>query len=398
LETLTGSGANMKIETIEIHNFKVLQDVVINNISSIAVFLGENGVGKSTLFDVFGFMKTCLTENIRSALQARGGYNEVHSRDSIGDIQLIFKYRVSPDSPVFTYELQICLNEKNDPVIKYEALKYNSLDREFYSFARQNTLVAITKNRIQLGNKIIDNRALTMSSPDILALSVIGQMAEYQAAVEFRRFIEDWFVSEFQINQARSTQDVSYNERLNRNGDNLANVAQYLHDQYPKEFKVILEKMQDRIPGVTIGDANTTEDGRILLKFSDGRFKDPFAARYVSDGTIKMFAYLVMLADPNPHLLLCIEEPENQLYPHLLEVLAEEFKNYTHKGGQVFISTHSPDLVNALEPQELFFIKKQSNGYSEIKSVSENALATNLFREGDKLGYLWKEGILGESK
>jgi predicted ATPase len=191
---------------------------------------------------------------------------------------------------------------------------------------------------------------------------------------------------------------VSYNERLNRNGDNLANVAQYLHDQYPKEFKVILQKMQNRIPGVTKVDAKTTEEGRILLKFSDGRFKDPFAARYVSDGTIKMFAYLVMLADPNPHLLLCIEEPENQLYPHLLEVLAEEFKNYTHKGGQVFISTHSPDLVNALEPQELFFIKKQSNGYSEIKPVSENVLVTNLFKEGDKLGYLWKEGILGESK
>ncbi|GHV86843.1 ATPase [Spirochaetia bacterium] len=388
----------MKIETIEIHNFKVLQNVVINNIGSIAVFLGENGVGKSTLFDVFGFMKTCLTENVRSALQARGGYDEVHSRDSTGDIQLIFKYRVSPENPLFTYDLQICLNEKNESVIKYEALKYDYSGKDLYSFARKNTMVTITKNRVQLDNKIMADQVLTMSSPDILALSVIGQMAEYQAAVEFRRFIEDWFVSEFQINQARSTQDVSYNERLNRNGDNLANVAQFLHDQYPKEFKAILKKMQDRIPGVTKVDAKTTEEGRILLKFSDGRFKDPFAARYVSDGTIKMFAYLVMLADPNPHLLLCIEEPENQLYPHLLEVLAEEFKNYTHKGGQVFISTHSPDLVNALEPQELYFIKKQISGYSEIKSVSENALVVNLFKEGDKLGYLWKEGVLGESK
>jgi predicted ATPase len=236
------------------------------------------------------------------------------------------------------------------------------------------------------------------AAPDILAINTLGQMQKFGAAVEFRKFIVDWFVSEFQINQARAAQDVSYNERLNRNGDNLANVAQYLHDEYPHEFNAILKTMQERIPGVTKVDATTTDEGRILLKFSDGRFKDPFAARYVSDGTIKMFAYLVMLADPKPHQLLCIEEPENQLYPHLLEVLVEEFKNYTYKGGQVFVSTHSPDLVNALEPQELFFIKKQDNGYSEIKSVSENELVVNLFNEGDKLGYLWKEGIIGESK
>jgi predicted ATPase len=90
----------MKIETIEVHNYKVLQDVKIDNIGAMAVFLGENGVGKSTLFDVFGFIKTCLIENIRSALQARGGYNEVHSRDSDGDIQLLFKYRTDSNSPL----------------------------------------------------------------------------------------------------------------------------------------------------------------------------------------------------------------------------------------------------------------------------------------------------------
>ncbi len=55
-----------------------------------------------------------------------------------------------------------------------------------------------------------------------------------------------------------------------------------------------------------------------LLRFQDGTFKDPFIARYVSDGTIKMVAYLVLLHDPNPHPFLCIEEPENQLSPKLI--------------------------------------------------------------------------------
>ena len=84
-----------------------------------------------------------------------------------------------------------------------------------------------------------------------------------------------------------------------------------------------------------------------MLKFQDGAFEDPFLARYVSDGTIKMLAYLTLLYDPDPHPLLCVEEPENQLYPTLLWELAEEFRSYANRGGQVFVSTHSPDFLNA---------------------------------------------------
>jgi predicted ATPase len=105
----------MKIENIRIENYKALQNVEIRNIGQLAVFLGENGVGKSTLFDVFGFMKQCLTENVRSALQARGGYNEVHTRDTEGDIILIFQYRIEQNSPRCTYELQISLDENKNP-------------------------------------------------------------------------------------------------------------------------------------------------------------------------------------------------------------------------------------------------------------------------------------------
>ena len=56
--------------------------------------------------------------------------------------------------------------------------------------------------------------------------------------------------------------------------------------------------------------------------------------RQVSDGTIKMFAYLVLLNDPKPYPLLAVEEPENQLYPELLPELAEEFRDYARRGGQ----------------------------------------------------------------
>jgi predicted ATPase len=391
----------MKIETLEIHNYKVLQNVKIDNIGSMAVFLGENGVGKTTLFDVFGFIKSCLTENVRSALQARGGYAEVHSRDAQGDIQILFKYRISSDKPLCGYELHIGLNEKKNPVINRERLSYRrgsgGRPWNFIDFSMGMGEAITNEGALQENIEDAEREIFNLAAPDILAIKSLGQMQKFSAAVEFRKFLEDWFVSDFQIDKMKLTQDVSYNESLTRKGDNIANVAQFLFDQHPDRFTKILEKIKKRIPGVTRVEAKTNEEGGILLKFQDGRFKDPFASRYVSDGTIKMFAYLVMLADPNPHMLLCIEEPENQLYPRLLEILAEEFREYASAGGQVFISTHSPDLVNALEPGELFFIKKKNSGYSEIKSIRENELISRLYHEGDKLGSLWKEGLFEDN-
>ena len=104
-----------------------------------------------------------------------------------------------------------------------------------------------------------------------------------------------------------------------------------------------------------------------------------------------MFAYLLLLHDPNPHPLLCIEEPENQLYPTLMDELLDEFKIYTKRGGQVFISTHSPDLLMNAELNEVFGLVKE-NGFTVIKKASEDNSIEKLVEEGEKLGYLWKQG------
>ena len=151
--------------------------------------------------------------------------------------------------------------------------------------------------------------------------------------------------------------------------------------------------MKERIPGVDDIQAKETDDGYIVLKFQNGEFKNPFSAKFVSDGTIKMFTYLVLLNSPMKHALLCIEEPENQLYPELLEELAEEFRLYALNGGQVFVSTHSPDFLNAIDANEIFYFEKK-NGFTQIKKATENELFMNCIEQGDLPGSLWKQGIL----
>ncbi|MCI5164956.1 MAG: chromosome segregation protein SMC, partial [Candidatus Electrothrix sp. GM3_4] len=166
----------------------------------------------------------------------------------------------------------------------------------------------------------------------------------------------------------------------------------HLYDNHRKEFDHIIASMQDRVPGIGTIKPEATADNRLLLKFQDGSFQNPFIDKYVSDGTIKMFAYLVLLYDPSPHPLLCIEEPENQLYPTLLLELADEFRSYANRGGQVFVSTHSPDFLNAAELDEVFWLVKE-NGYTKVRRAEDDEQITAYMNDGDKMGYLWKQGF-----
>jgi predicted ATPase len=200
-------------------------------------------------------------------------------------------------------------------------------------------------------------------------------------------------VSDFHINSARGRKEAAGDsEHLSESGDNLPLVAQYLYEQHPRTFKKILNTMTSRVPGIDKIEPRLQDDGYLTLRFKDGSFKTPFLDRYVSDGTIKMFAYLVLLHDPKPHPLLCVEEPENQLYPKLMTELAEEFRLYAHRGGQVLVSTHSPDFLNAVNLEEVCWLVKKA-GATEIRRAKDDTQIAAYMAEGDQMGYLWKQGF-----
>ena len=387
----------MKIESLEIHNYKVFRNVTIKDLPNMAVFLGKNGVGKTTFFDVFGFLHDCLNSNVKAALAKRGGFKEVLSRDQSGDISFVIKFRPSKDEPLITYELSIGLDEQNKAVVKKEILRFRRGQKgapwkvlEFYS---GEGLAAEGKLNSYEDVNLTTRKRQKLDSPDILAIKGLGQFKEFEAISTFRKLIEDWYVADFRIDAARERQEAGYSEQLSRNGDNLSAVTKYIYDNHPEVFRVIIEKMKERVPGIESVEAQETEDGYVVLRFQDGKFKNPFSAKFVSDGTIKMFTYLVLLHDPEQHALLCIEEPENQLYPELLEELAEEFRIYANTGGQVFVSTHSPDFLNSVRLEEIYILEKE-NGFTEIHKASDNPLAASLVKAGDLPGALWKQGLL----
>jgi len=390
----------MKIESIRLKNFKTFRDVHLKDIPPFLVVVGANGTGKSTLFEVFGFLHDCLKGNVRQALDKRGRFSEVLSRgcDPRQDtilIELQYRMEITGIERLVTYSLEI--GERGGaPVVQKELLRYKrgryGSPYHFLSFGEGEGYAITNEDEFSKADEELE-RETQRVSPDTLAIKGLGQFERFKAANAFRNLIENWHVSDFHISAARGRKEVAgETEHLSETGDNLPLVARYLHEQHGDIFDRIMATMARRVPGVASVEPKLMDDGYLTLRFQDGSFKTPFLDRYVSDGTIKMFAYLVLLHDPRPHPLLCIEEPENQLYPQLMAELAEEFRSYANRGGQVFVSTHSPDFLNALEVDEVCWLVKEQ-GCTTIHRARDNVQIVAYMNEGDQLGYLWKQGF-----
>ncbi len=393
----------MIIEEIHIQNFKALKDVHLKSLPAMSVFVGKNGTGKTTLFRIFAFLKECLSSNVRVALQREGGllgFKEVISRGldpekDVIAIEIKFRMEIADRQRLVTYRLEIG-QTGGKPIVRREILRYKrgryGSPFQFINFENGSGTAVSNEEDFNKPDEDLDREEQTLGSADILAIKGLGQFDRFKAAKAFRQLIENWHISDIHINAARGAKPADEGEHVSSQGDNLPSVALRLYNEHRPIFDEVCRKMEQRVPGVKQIEAKPMENGALVIRYRDGAFDEPFLDLNVSDGTIKMFAYLLLLHDPKPHKILCVEEPENQLYPDLMVLLAEEFQNYSRRGGQVFISTHSPEFLNAVGLESIFVLEKEQ-GVSRVWRVQDDPLVGNLMNEGDHAGYLWDQGM-----
>jgi predicted ATPase len=389
----------MRLESIHLKNFKSFRNATMEDLPPLCVVVGANGTGKTTLFKVFGFLKHCMRFNARKAVQHEGGFREILSRGAEPNesvyIEIKFRLNIAGVDRLVTYSIELG-ERRGKVVVLHEVLRYKrgryGSPYHFLDFRMGQGYAIRNEEDFNKPDEDLDREEQTVQ-PDTLAIAGLGQFERFRAANAFKTLIENWHISDFHINEARGSKEiVGEDDHLSATGDNLQLVARNIAENHAEVFETIKQKMRERVPGVRDVNHKVTEDGRLILQFHDGAFKDPFVDRYVSDGTIKMFAYLVLLYDPEPRPLLCVEEPENQLYPTLLFELAEEFRDYARRGGQVMVSTHSPDFLNALELDEVFWLTKEE-GYTRIHRARDDEQLAAFMAEGDQMGFLWKSGL-----
>ncbi|MBX9259523.1 AAA family ATPase [Desmonostoc muscorum CCALA 125] len=428
-----------KVEGFRVRNYRVLRDITLGKLwntqnakplTSMTAVIGKNGVGKSTIFDTFGFLADCLKNGVEEACDSRGrgGFERIRSQGQEGSIEFDIYYKEDRNARPITYELAIDIDSSGRPYVKRERLRQRRKGQsrgQPFSFLILNEGRGIAWKGEQEGKQVEEEEGdfdlskliekiqrgeaeeesketevVELDDKRKLGIATLGSLKQHPRISVFRRFIEGWYLSYFTPDAARSLPLAGPQKHLNIHGDNLGNVVQFMEREHPKKFQSILEKISSKIPGVNKISTERSPDGRLLLRFNDKGFQDPFYAQNMSDGTLKVFAYLLLLEDPSPPPFLCIEEPENGLYHKLLETLAREFREHAtgQKGGsQIFVTTHQPYFVDALEPDEVWVLEKGEDGFAKIKRASEDALINNLVSEGLPLGGLWYSDYLDAS-
>ena len=229
-----------------------------------------------------------------------------------------------------------------------------------------------------------------LNSSELLAVSTLGQFSKHPRVSALRNFISGWYLSYLSADNTRSVPEAGPQERLSPTGDNLPNVIQYLKEQHPERLEQILNNLSGRVPRLERVDAEMMQDGRLLLQIKDAPFQQPILAKFASDGTLKMLAYLSVLYDPDPPQLVGIEEPENYLHPRLLPELAEECRAAS-ANTQLMVTTHSPFFVDALKPEELWVLYRDEQGYTQAKRTADMQGIRDFMEHGATLGSLWME-------
>ncbi|MFF0144276.1 putative ATPase [Amycolatopsis sulphurea] len=388
---MTASGGSKPaIERLHIRNYRVLRDVTFETLTPLTVLFGPNGSGKSTVFDVFAFLHEAFTTNLRRAWDGRNRIAEIRSRGAEGPVEFELKYHDPSTNRLITYQLAID-EESGSPVVERELLRWTTnpgqgRPTEILKFSRGEGAVYDE----QAGAKSPER----LDSADLLAVSSLGQLSRYPQVAALRRFITGWYLSYLNIDQVRQQPMAGPQEKLSVTGDNLANVIQYLADRHPERLQGIFDVLSQRIPGLERVDSEQMPDGRLLLRLKDRPFDTPMLAKFISDGTLKLLAYLTVLFDPAPAPIVGIEEPENQLHPRLLYPLAEEVRAASAE-SQILVTTHSPYFADALRPEEMWALYRDEDGFTQCSRASENRRLMAMVDAGGSLGSLWMEGYFG---
>lgn len=391
---------------IQIKNYRSLADVSLGQVEygrgtplpRLCCLIGPNGSGKSTVLDAFGFVADCLLDGVEAACDRpwRGGFDRLRTQGS--DEPLSFELFFEADDPSRPIVYKLVVDQIDGiPAAVEETCRQRrateKLGKPYYFLKLKKG-----KGKVWSGQAVGDlkdageSEKVELANLDKLGISTLGNLSEHPRIVALRTYIEQWYLSYFVPNAARNLPPAGAQRWLDREGANIGNVLQYYQRQFPKEFKAILTRIAKAIPGLKKITPKESADKRLLLEFDEQGYADPFFQQSMSDGTLKMLAYALLLEDPKPRPFIGIEEPENGLYVRLVERLASQFSEKTAGGNsatQMLVTTHSPYFVDSLQPNQVWLMRKGLQGHAQAIRAADISSITAMSQQGVPLGSLW---------
>ena len=355
------------LTALAVSNYRSLRDLVLP-LKPVNVITGPNGSGKSSLYRALRLLASTARDGVVNALAEEGGLDSTiwagpeqfsrAMREGTAPVQGTrrsgpVRLRLGFSSEEFSYAISlgfppsdVATQFNRDPQIKHECVwagpKYRPAA---VLIERKNAAIRARhgKEWRVVGNGISPYESLFAQVADIDATP---------EAFRLRESIRGWrFYDHFRTDSqapARQPQLGTRTPVLSHDGHDLAAAVQTIREIGDRDL--LDRAVDDAFPGATL-DVVATDDGRFSLHFQQEGLLRPLNTAELSDGTLRYLLWIAALLTPRPPALMVLNEPETSLHPDLLPALAR-LVVAASKRSQVWIVSHAPRLINALEAHE----------------------------------------------
>ena len=165
-----------------------------------------------------------------------------------------------------------------------------------------------------------------------------------------------------------------------------------MQTEYPPQFEHLKDLVRVVVPEIEDLYTPLNEQGAAYARVRERGLTMHVPLWALSDGTIHTLAILTALLTPDPAPVMCFEEPENFVHPRVLDVLVEAFREAS-ESAQILISTHSPYLLNLLDPKDVVVVEKAEGATIAKPATKMTGLTDALGALG--LGEAWYSGAIG---
>ena len=343
---------NVGLDRVALRNFRLFEDASLDLASSLTVLAGRNESGKTSLLQALRFASAAASFGAKRALDWEGGPAHVfrRSQNGSGVLSLELHLRTESWGPGL-YEL-VLDRQPTNPIVK-ERLVVDGV--EHVSQARASAMLG--DQNIQL-------------VPGESALASLSDVKTQNAAISIREGLRTWAFFDFVPSAIRRPDSLSYlREReptrfsLESDGSNLPRALFELGAHDPDRLAELSRAYASLVPEYEPLRVEPTLKGDPVLLLRRKGLTDPFTQADLSDGMLRILALLYVAYHPEPPSLVCIEEPENGLYPRLIEAMTDALRALSRR-TQVILTTHSVTLMNTLRPSELVFAERSDSGAS----------------------------------
>lgn len=394
----------MKLTQLNISNYKSLKHIQFYP-SEITVVIGANGAGKSNLASAFDFLADLYASGIDFAIAKKGGFEniafrrqrrtksgisfgicvELNSKEARLAARRSFLLKELWNSQItsMTCEHHFSLRAAKQSISADYFLEHESVELNIaYRANKGSTAQDFSRIKIERteGEISVKSDDPTVSERVAEYLDLVGDPTNSNANSEMEdSFLKIFFPSlantlsgisvyQFSPQISRSPGAPSPNPKLSGYGQNLPSLIDWLSRKHPNKWASVLSAMRSIVPTLQSIETQYLHTKTLGLTFQEEGFSRPWTAEDVSDGTIQSLAILTALADPRNDLLF-VEEPENSVHPWIVRQLANQLKKLSRE-KQVFVTTHSPVILNLVSPENVWVCFKK-NGETSLRRLDE---------------------------